>query len=298
MTVWDDFVKPRLYTKSIVQKEPSNFLQMEHLFRTQCTSLALKWQMNVDNLNVNWKWERLRGRIVLLSPSSDFIYSTSFTLSPGLLADLMLCLICIASHVLSSCEFGSKSSHLLCYRNLYFSWCVSRIICGVHLQRPLFLNHATGSCIRSPVTPINPVVGFKLVVIFGLICDRCNRWVSVQLPNVISTGFCEWDGERRIFSMEREIETDGLTLERREDVMTDVSTMEYKEAKPRHAARRKIELNSNHTACNARGPQDQKSQWEVLPFSTGMSFPFFLLMSLSLIPASSSWEEELNVKAQ
>lgn len=224
------------------------------------------------------------GRIVLLSPSSDFIYSTeSFTLSPGLLADLMLCLICIASHVLSSCEFGSKSSHLLCYRNLYFSWCVSRIICGVHLQRPLFLRRATGSCIRCPVTPVNPVVGFKLVVIFGLICDRCNRWVSVQLPNVISTGFCEWDGERRIFIMEREIETDGLTLERREDVMTDVSTMEYKEAKPRHAARRKIELNSNHTACNARGPQDQKSQWEVLPFSNGTSFPFFFwLMCLSL----------------
>lgn len=60
MTIWDYFVKPRLYTKSIVQKEPSNFLQTEHLFQTQCTSLALKWQMNVDNLNVNWKWERLR----------------------------------------------------------------------------------------------------------------------------------------------------------------------------------------------------------------------------------------------
>ncbi len=145
------------------------------------------------------------GRIVLLSPSSDFIYSTeSFTLSPGLLADLMLCLICIAFHVLSSCEFGSKSSHLLCYRNLYFSWSVSSIICGVHLQIPLFLNYATGSCIRCPVTPVNPVVGFKLVVIFGLICDRCNHRVSVQLPNVISTGFCEWDGERRIFSRERD----------------------------------------------------------------------------------------------
>lgn len=72
---------------------------------------------------------------------------------------------------------------------------------------------------------------------------------------MISTGFCEWDGERRIFSREREI-----TLERREDVMTDVSTMQYKEAKPRHAARRKIEQNSNHIACNARGLQDQKSQ--------------------------------------
>lgn len=30
-------------------------------------------------------------------------------------------------------------------------------------------------------------------------------------------------------------ETDGLTLEEREDVMTDVSTMEYKDAKPRHS---------------------------------------------------------------
>lgn len=58
----------------------------------------------------------------------------------------------------------------------------------------------------------------------------------------------------------REREMDGLTLERRGDVMADASTTEYKEAKPRHAARRKIELNSNHTACNARGPQDQKSQ--------------------------------------
>ncbi len=238
------------------------------------------------------------GRIVLLSPSSDFIYSTeSFTLSPGLLADLMLCLICISFHVLSSCEFGSKSSHLLCYRNLYFSWSVSSIICGVHLQRPLFLNHATGSCIRCPVTPVNPVVGFKLVVIFGLICDRCNHRVSVQLPNVISTGFCEWDGERRIFSREREI-----TLERREDVMTDVSTMEYKEAKPRHAARRKIELNSNHTACNARGPRRPKKPMRGSPFLHWHVFSIFLLLlTVSLAsrpprPERKSWISKHNTQ--
>lgn len=115
------------------------------------------------------------GCIVLLSPSSDFIYSTeSFTLSSGLLADLMLCLICIALHLPSSCKsgfVGSKCSHmtsLVLQKHTFLS--VSFLYCrfSVHLQRPPFLNHATGSCIRWPVTPVNPVVGFKLMVIFGL----------------------------------------------------------------------------------------------------------------------------------
>lgn len=38
--------------------------------------------------------------------------------------------------------------------------CFSYCKCGVHLQRPLFLNHTTGSCIHCAVTPVNP--GFKL----------------------------------------------------------------------------------------------------------------------------------------
>lgn len=120
-------------------------------------------------------------------------------------------------------------------KHVFLLVCFSYCKCGIHLQRPLFLNHTTGSCIHCTVTPVNP--GFKLGA-HEIWVDLwwCYCCVSVQLPKVISTGMCEWDGERRIFSMcRRGRETDGLTLEEREDVMTDVSTMEYKDAKPRHS---------------------------------------------------------------
>lgn len=152
----------------------------------------------------------------------------------------MLRFICIASHVPSrvpAYQIRPKSFQMSSYTaHTFLLGCFSYCWCGIHLQKPLFLNHTTGICIHCTVTPVNP--GFKLVPMnFGLICDGyCYCFVSVQLPNVISTGMCEWDGERRIFSMcRRGKETGGLTLEEREIVMSDVSTMEYKDAKPRHS---------------------------------------------------------------
>lgn len=67
-----------------------------------------------------------------------------------------------------------------------------------------------------------------------VICDACNHCASVLLPNTISAGICEWAEEKSIFSMSGRERTDGLTLEGREDAMTDVSALEYKEARRRH----------------------------------------------------------------
>jgi len=166
--------------------------------------------------------------------------------------------------------------------------CFSYCKCGIHLQRPLFLKHRTGSCIRNP--------GFEL-------CARGEIWVDVWWRQLLFLfSYQMWSLLACVSGMKRRRSEacagEGWTNirgKRRCDDWCIDGGIQGCQAETQPAGR----LNwINHTACNARGAQDQKSQQEVLPFSSPLARLYRSKFLISLSLAISPPEEELNVKAQ